>query len=530
MSRLLESADHRVGDIVVRVGPGIDHLVVPFPEGDYAAVVRLREPVHVLLGLAEDLLLLDRDFHVIESDGNAGLRRVAEPEVLELVEERRGVLESREPERPEDEVPQGTLAQRLVHVRHPGGQDRVEEGASDAGHDPLPLDLAVVGLLVDEQPNRQVVVRRPRLRAQISRFQRHFNLVRAREVREVRSRRVFVEVRPNLRHVVASEDHVLGRRRDRPAVRGFQDVVARQHEDPRLELRLERQRNVHRHLVAVEVRVERRAHERVNADGLPLHEHRLEGLDPQPVKRRGPVQEHRVVLDDVLEDLVDRRVFEFDELLGALHGLRVQPPLEFVDDERLEQLDRHLLGQPALVQPEFRTHDDDRPAGVVDALSEQILPEPALLALEHVRQRLERPLAPSANRLAAPPVVEQRVHRLLEHALLVAEDHLRRAHFQQLLEPVVPIDHAAVEVVEVRCREPSTVQRDEGTQIRRNHRDHIHDHVLGAVTLRDFVVAVADRVDYLEPLELLLLPVLRGLVNDLVAQLLGEFVNVQLSK
>ena len=85
------------------------------------------------------------------------------------------------------------------------------------------------------------------------------------------------------------------------------------------------------------------------------------------------------------------------------------------------------FGKPALVQLELGTDDDDRTARVVHALAEQVLTEPALLALEHVRQRLERTLAAAANRLGATTVVEQRVDRFLQHALLVPEDDLRRA-------------------------------------------------------------------------------------------------------
>ncbi len=53
-------------------------------------------------------------------------------------------------------------------------------------------------------------------------------------------------------------------------------------------------------------------------------------------------------------------------------------------DERLEQLERHLLRQAALVQLQLRADDDDRAAGIVDALAEQVLAEAALLALQHV--------------------------------------------------------------------------------------------------------------------------------------------------
>ena len=142
--------------------------------------------------------------------------------------------------------------------------------------------------------------------------------------------------------------------------------------------------------------------------------------------------------------------FALHDLLGALHRLGDSLLDELVDDERLEQLERHRLGQAALVQLELRADDDDRAAGVVHALAEQVLTEPALLALEHVGQRLERTLAAAADRLGAAAVVEQRVHRLLQHALLVAENDFRRAVQDQLLEPVVPVDHPAVQVVQVR--------------------------------------------------------------------------------
>ena len=61
---------------------------------------------------------------------------------------------------------------------------------------------------------------------------------------------------------------------------------------------------MHGHLITVEVRVERGADERVNANGLAFHQHRLERLDAQAVERRRAVEQHRVVADDLFEDLV----------------------------------------------------------------------------------------------------------------------------------------------------------------------------------------------------------------------------------
>src|SRR5687768_4467552 len=149
-----------------------------------------------------------------------------------------------------------------------------------------------------------------------------------------------------------------------------------------------------------------------------------------------------MVLDDLLEDLVHLGALTLDDLLRALDGFGDALLHQLVDDEGLEELERHRLRKSALVQAELRADDDDRAARVVHALAEQVLTEPALLALEHVAERLERTLAATANRLRATAVVEQRVDRFLEHALLVPENDLRRAMHDELLQTVVAVDDA----------------------------------------------------------------------------------------
>ncbi len=164
--------------------------------------------------------------------------------------------------------------------------------------------------------------------------------------------------------------------------------------------------------------------------------------------------------------------------------------------ERLEQLQRHLLGQAALVQLQLRADHDDRTAGVVDALAEQVLAEPALLALEHVGEGLQGPVARAGDRAAAAAVVEQRVDGLLEHALLVVDDDLGRAEVEQPLEAVVAVDHPPVEVVQVGGGEAATVELHHRAQVRRDHRDAVEHHAQRASCE---VCRNAD--DDLEPLE-----------------------------
>src|ERR671918_156406 len=81
------------------------------------------------------------------------------------------------------------------------------------------------------------------------------------------------------------------------------------------------------------------------------------------------------VADDLLEHVPHLGTHALDDALGALDVVGKALLHELAHDERLEQLERHLLGQPALVQLELRADHDDRAPGVVDALAEQVLAE-----------------------------------------------------------------------------------------------------------------------------------------------------------
>ncbi len=165
--------------------------------------------------------------------------------------------------------------------------------------------------------------------------------------------------------------------------------------------------------------------------------------------------------------------------LGGLDGGREAHDLELVEDEGLEELERHQLRQAALVQLEGRAHHDDRAARVVDALPKQVLTEAAALALDHVGKRLQRALVGARHRLAAAAVVEQRIDGFLQHALLVAHDDLRRLELQEALEAIVAVDHAAIEIVQVGGREAPAIERHQRTQVRGQHGQHFHHHPVG---------------------------------------------------
>src|SRR5690606_12370516 len=114
------------------------------------------------------------------------------------------------------------------------------------------------------------------------------------------------------------------------------------------------------------------ADQRVKLDRLALDQDRLERLDAEAVQRRRTVEQHRMLADDLIEDIPDFRLLLLDQLLRLLDGGRKALGVETGVDERLEQLERHLLRQAALVQLELGAGDDDRAAGIVDALAEQV--------------------------------------------------------------------------------------------------------------------------------------------------------------
>src|SRR5206468_11174632 len=58
----------------------------------------------------------------------------------------------------------------------------------------------------------------------------------------------------------------------------------------------------------------------------------------------------------------------------------------------------------------------------------------------------------------------------------IPDDDLGRFQLEQPLQPVVAVDHAAVQVVQIGGRETPAVERDQGPQLGGQHRQHFHDH------------------------------------------------------
>ena len=157
-------------------------------------------------------------------------------------------------------------------------------------------------------------------------------------------------------------------------------------------------------------------------------------------------------------------------LLGGLDVIGGAVLHQLLHDEGAEQLHGHLLGHTALIDLQLGADHDNGTAGVVDTLAQQVLTETALLALQEVAEGLQSTVVGAGDGTAAAAVVDQGVHSLLQHPLLVADDDVGGVQVHQALQAVVAVDDPAVQVVQVRGGEAAAVQLHHGAQVREAER------------------------------------------------------------
>ena len=227
-----------------------------------------------------------------------------------------------------------------------------------------------------------------------------------------------------------------------------------------------------------------------------------------------------MLADHLFEDIPNFRLFLFNQLLGLLDGLRKALRFQPRIDERLEEFERHLLRQPALMQLEFGTDHDHRTARIIHALAEQVLAEAALLAFQHVGERFQRALVGAGDDAAAAAIVEQRIDGFLQHALFVAHDDVRRFQLDQALEAIVAVDDAAIEIVQIARRKAAAIQRHQRAQFRRDHGNDGQDHPFRAIA------GIDEGFDHLQALDELLRLFAAVAAGDFHAQIGCEFLEI----
>ena len=76
---------------------------------------------------------------------------------------------------------------------------------------------------------------------------------------------------------------------------------------------------MHRHLIAVKVRIKGGTNQRMQLQRLALNQDRFKGLDSQTVQSWGSIEQYRILFDDIVQGIPDFGDFAFDHFLGAFN-------------------------------------------------------------------------------------------------------------------------------------------------------------------------------------------------------------------
>ena len=168
-----------------------------------------------------------------------------------------------------------------------------------------------------------------------------------------------------------------------------------------------------------------------------------------------------------IQDIPNDGFFALNHFLGGFDSGSETTQFQLAIDERFEQLQRHFLRQTALMQTQVWTYGDNRTTGIVNTLTEQILTETALLTFDHVGQRFQRTFVRTGDRTTATAIIQQGINRFLQHTFFITYDDIWRSQIQQAFQTVITVDHATIQIVQIRGCETTTIQRNQRTQVRR---------------------------------------------------------------
>ena len=94
-----------------------------------------------------------------------------------------------------------------------------------------------------------------------------------------------------------------------------------------------------------------------------------------------------MLFDDILKYVPYLGLQTFHHLLRALDVVRGSVLYKLLHNERLEQLDGHLLRKTTLVDFQLRSNDDNGTSGVVNSFTKQVLTETSGFTFQHIGKR-----------------------------------------------------------------------------------------------------------------------------------------------
>ena len=280
---------------------------------------------------------------------------------------------------------------------------------------------------------------------------------------------------------------------------------------------------MHSHLVAIEVGVECRTCQRMQLNGLTFYHFRLERLNTQAVQRWCTVQQHRMTLHHIFQNIPNNRIFAVDDFFGRFYGFDNTAFYQLTDNERFIQFGSHIFRQTAFAHFQFGANDDNRACRIVNTFTQQVLTETTLFTFQAIRQRFQRTVRVALHSRRLTRVVYQAVNGFLQHTFFVAQNNFRSLDFDQAFQAVVANDNTAIQIVQIRCSKAAAVQRYQRAQFGRNHRNDFQNHPFRTV----FRACSTERFHHLQTFQRFGLALLRRIGIGFVAQLIRQRVQIE---
>ena len=293
-----------LGQLVIDLSPNVDNLIVSLVVGDKTHIVALGDVVGHLVALLHQRSLLLGDNHCVEVKRQTALECHTVTHCLDVVQEVSHLIGTCLLHHHCNDIAQRTLGQQLVDIANLLRHNLVEHNSTDGGllqiADRVALSVDIINYATNlcVQLGTTLVVGDDSL------------------LRTVEHQTFALSTGFGLGDIVQTEDHILRRYGNRRTVSRVQDVVRTQHQHLSLQDCCIAQRQMDCHLVAVEVRIERRTRQRVQLHCLTLDQLGLECLNTQTVKGRSTVHQYGMTLDNVLQDVPDYGILSINDLLS----------------------------------------------------------------------------------------------------------------------------------------------------------------------------------------------------------------------
>ena len=143
---LLHGLEHLVGDLFRHLRPDFNDFVVALGVGDRAFLILLLNFDHLPFGVFDQLGLVPRNDHVVDTDGNAGTRRIEEAEFLDFVEHLHSGLQPELQVAILNELSETLLLQQTVDEWHLLRHNVVEDDAPHSGVHVLLVEFDRLGM------------------------------------------------------------------------------------------------------------------------------------------------------------------------------------------------------------------------------------------------------------------------------------------------------------------------------------------------------------------------------------------------